>query len=125
MFGVSIGVAGQFTIYLPCSWPATVAMKPVVGITICITIRITIDTSIGVCVGIAISRIVIGRTVEVSIAVAIGQGGVYIMPDLVALVAGHVEQNAGPTWYYSRKHINESLLREACSTEILQSTREI
>jgi len=33
----------------------------------------------------------------VPIAVAIGQGGVYIMPDLVALIAGHVEQTAGST----------------------------
>ncbi len=94
-------------------------MEPVVGITICITIRITIDMSISVCAGIAISRTVMGRTVEVSIAVAIGQGGVYIMPDLVARVAGHVEQKAGSTWYHFRKNINESLLREACSTEIL------
>lgn len=125
MFGASIGAAGQFTIYLPCRRPATVAMEPVVGITICITIRITIDMGISGCVGIAISRSAMGRTVEVSIAVAIGQGGVYIMPDLVALVAGHVEQKTGSTCYYSRKNGNESRSREACRTEILYMRNEI
>ena len=43
-------------------------------------------------VGIAVSKPVIGRTVVVPIAVALSQGGVYIMPNLVALIAGHVEQ---------------------------------
>jgi len=69
------------------------AIEPVVGITICITIDMTISVS----VGIAISRSVTGRTVVVPIAAAIGQGGVYIILTLVALIAGHVEHKTGST----------------------------